>query len=172
MIEVTPEFSNAERAIAVTESGRVRVVRPLQSLKMQSVIVVSCDGVSNFTDINLEHLEKTESPRVETEEGIAKKIRLPQLENAPDPLDNAPDPLENAPDLILWTVAGDSKAISLNPVQEKKQYLHSKTVVSCVSPDLNFHQSVSVFAIRHLAIVRYSNQSCSLHQSNSSTASM
>jgi hypothetical protein len=34
---------------------------------------VRCAGASNVTDDNPEHSKKTESPRVETEEGTAKE---------------------------------------------------------------------------------------------------
>jgi hypothetical protein len=60
MMEVRPEPENAEPAIAMTESGRVRVVRHSQHLKRQSGIVVNCDGASNVTEDNLEHRLKTE----------------------------------------------------------------------------------------------------------------
>jgi hypothetical protein len=64
MLEVTAGSRNAEGAIVVTESGRVTVVRQLQYLKRPSGIVVNCHGVSNVTDINLEHRVKIESLRV------------------------------------------------------------------------------------------------------------
>jgi hypothetical protein len=81
-MEVTPEFRNAEGETVLTESGRVRVVRHLQKQKTESGISANFDGVSNVTDDNFEHPAKTESPRVQTEEGTVKEVRLTQSENA------------------------------------------------------------------------------------------
>jgi hypothetical protein len=77
-----PEYINAECAILVTESGRARVFRQGQQRKRKWGIVVNCDGASNVTEIKLEHLSKTESPRVETDEGTVKEVRLLHHENA------------------------------------------------------------------------------------------
>jgi hypothetical protein len=82
MMEVTPEYRNAVGETAVTESGRVNVSKEEQQLKRLAGIAVNCDGVSNATDASLEHLSKTQSPRVETEEGTVKDVRWVQRENA------------------------------------------------------------------------------------------
>jgi hypothetical protein len=49
---------------------------------LQLGIAVNCDGASNVTDDNLEHPSKTELPRVETEEGTVKEVRLSQKKGA------------------------------------------------------------------------------------------
>jgi hypothetical protein len=107
MKEVIPESLNAELEISVTESGRVRVVRQLQLRKVQSGIVVNCEGASNLKDVNLEHPSNRELPRVETAEGTVNEVRRPQLENAPDS--------------ILRTLAGDSKTTFTNWEHPEKQ---------------------------------------------------
>jgi hypothetical protein len=66
----------------MTESGKLTFVRSPQLKKSSSGIVVICDGASNVTDDNLEHPEKTPVPRVETEEGTVKEVRLWQPINA------------------------------------------------------------------------------------------
>jgi hypothetical protein len=82
MTEVTPDSQNALPSIAVTESGRVSVSRSWQELKRPSGIVVRCDGASNVTEDNIEQPEKTEFPRVKTEEGTAKSVKQQQPEKA------------------------------------------------------------------------------------------
>jgi hypothetical protein len=66
---------NAELAILITELGRLRVFRRMQPKKSLSGIAVRLDGGANVTDVNLLHSEKTDSPRVETEEGTVKEVR-------------------------------------------------------------------------------------------------
>jgi hypothetical protein len=46
VIEVRPDCQKAEWLIEMTESGRGRVIRHVQSQKRQSGIVLNCDGVS------------------------------------------------------------------------------------------------------------------------------
>jgi hypothetical protein len=82
LMEVTPDLSNAEWTIVVTESGRARVVRQTQSATKQSGRAVNCDGVSNLTDFNSLHRAKSELPRVETEEGTVNDLRFLHAENA------------------------------------------------------------------------------------------
>jgi hypothetical protein len=82
MLEMRPDYRNAEGASAVTESGTVRVVRRSHPSKRPSGIVVNCDGVLNVKDFNVQHLAKSESPREETEEGTVKEVRLSQSLNA------------------------------------------------------------------------------------------
>jgi hypothetical protein len=77
-----PDLSNAEWEIAVTESGRVRVLSIAQRPKGQSGIVVSRDGVANIRELKLVHPSQTPDPRVETEEGTVKDVRSSQLRNA------------------------------------------------------------------------------------------
>jgi hypothetical protein len=48
--EVTPEFSNTEPVIAVTESGTVRVADTPQQKNAPAEILVTCDGASKQTD--------------------------------------------------------------------------------------------------------------------------
>jgi hypothetical protein len=43
---------------------------------------VSCDGVSNVTEDNLEQPMKTDRPRVETEEGTMKSLKSAHPEKA------------------------------------------------------------------------------------------
>jgi hypothetical protein len=62
-----------------TESGRLRLVRSSQAKKSLSGISVKFDAGANVTDDNLAHWLKTDLPRVETEEGIVKEVRLEQL---------------------------------------------------------------------------------------------
>jgi hypothetical protein len=82
MMEVTLVLQNAEPTTVVTESGRVRVVRWRQRKQNRAGIFGNCDGASNVTDNGLDHPIKTESPRVETEEGTVKEVGLLQIENA------------------------------------------------------------------------------------------
>jgi O-acetylhomoserine/O-acetylserine sulfhydrylase-like pyridoxal-dependent enzyme len=82
VMEVMPELRNAEETIVVIESGTLRVVKHSQNEKRLSEIVVNCDGVSNVTDVNLEQNSKAQSPRMETEQGTVKEMRLRQYENA------------------------------------------------------------------------------------------
>jgi hypothetical protein len=44
-------------------------------VKRSSGIVARRDGISNVTDDNVEHPQKTAVPRVETEEGIVKEAK-------------------------------------------------------------------------------------------------
>jgi hypothetical protein len=78
-MEVTREPRKAEWAIAVTESGRVSVFRHRQLWKRHLGIFVKCDGVSNVTEDNSEQNSKTESPRMETEEGTVNDVKRLQL---------------------------------------------------------------------------------------------
>jgi hypothetical protein len=48
-----------------------------QRKKRRAGIVVNRDAGSNVTDPNLWHQEKTEQPRVETEEGTVKEVYAP-----------------------------------------------------------------------------------------------
>jgi hypothetical protein len=76
MMELTTEYLDAEWRISVTWPGRARVVRPWQQPERQSGTVFNCDGVSKITDDNSRHPLKTDSPRVETEEGTVNEVRL------------------------------------------------------------------------------------------------
>jgi hypothetical protein len=76
MMEKTPDSGNAEGAITLTESERVKVDRQQQQLKRKLGIFDTRDGVSNVRDDNSQHRSKRESPRVETDEGSMKDVRL------------------------------------------------------------------------------------------------
>jgi hypothetical protein len=104
---VTPEFKNAEPAIVFTESGRLTIGKSGQDKKGRSGISVTCDGVSNAKNDNLEHHENTECPRVETEEGTVKETKLDQPEDAADS--------------IVRITARDSNLIPVNSEQFAKQ---------------------------------------------------
>jgi hypothetical protein len=73
--EAMPVEANAEPAILTAESGRSTFVRRQQPKKSSWGISVTCDGVSNVTDDNVEHPQKTESPSVKTEEGMLKEVK-------------------------------------------------------------------------------------------------
>jgi hypothetical protein len=53
-------------------------------LNRPSGILVRCDGASNVTDDNPEPPEKTQFPRVETEEGTVKDVKREHSKNASD----------------------------------------------------------------------------------------
>jgi hypothetical protein len=80
--EVMRVPTNAEPAIFTKESGRLRLFRSLQQKKSSSGISVRFDGDSNFTDDSLMQYLKTDLPRVETEEGTVKEVRLEHLQKA------------------------------------------------------------------------------------------
>jgi hypothetical protein len=68
--------------IVCRPSGSSSDFRRWQEAKRKLGIVVRCDGVSNVTEDNLEQYEKTDSPRVETEEGTLKLVKLVHHEKA------------------------------------------------------------------------------------------
>jgi hypothetical protein len=53
--EVMPVWENAELAILITESGRLRLLRTSEWKKSPSGISVRFDGGSNVTDVKLNH---------------------------------------------------------------------------------------------------------------------
>jgi hypothetical protein len=60
----------------VTESGRLSLVRSSQPQKSTEGISMRFDGGSNVKDDNSSHSSKIYLPRLETEEGTVKEVRL------------------------------------------------------------------------------------------------
>jgi hypothetical protein len=103
-----PSPKNAEPAILTTESGIQSLLRRGHSPKSPSGIFVICDGASNVTEDNRSHSQKTPLPRVETEEGKVKEVRMQQLEKA----------LES----ILRILAGNSNETVINSQHHSKHF--------------------------------------------------
>jgi hypothetical protein len=84
LLREMPESSNAERSIVVTDSGILSACRREQPRNSRPGIFVRCDGFSNVTEDNPEQPQKAQVPRVETEAGITKLVKMTQLANAKD----------------------------------------------------------------------------------------